>query len=56
MHVHVWYQDGEVIIRFDSEVEIVEVNRMTRNDVRRAKSIVVENREVLIEEWREIHG
>lgn len=56
MHVHVWHQDGEAIIRFETEVTLLEVNRMNRQNARRALTIVYENRAFLAEKWREIYG
>lgn len=56
MHVHVWYQGGEAVIRLESEIEIIEVNGMSRSDTRRAFVIVAQNRDLLIEKWREIYG
>jgi len=54
-HVHVWKAEGEVIIHLETPA-VHEVKRMSRPDVRAALAIVEENREMLLGEWRRIHG
>ncbi len=56
MHVHVWHQGNEAIIRFETDVILLEINGMNRREARLALAIVNENRELLIEKWREIYG
>ena len=58
-HVHVWKAEGEVIIYLGDESELPsvhQVNRMSKKNVRQALAIVEENQEMLLEEWRRIHG
>lgn len=56
MHVHAWYQGNEAIIEFENEVSLRENNGLNRPQTRRAMRIVAQNRELLIEKWREIYG
>lgn len=55
MHVHVWYQGNEAVIRFENEIILLEEQGFSRQEIRRALAIVKENREFLIEKWREIY-
>ena len=56
MHVHVWYQGKEVVIRFETEIILLEEHGFNRQQIRRAVAIVRQNREFLIDKWREIYG
>ena len=57
-HVHV-FGDGQAkinLIGADGRPELIWVEDMKRNDVRRAMKIVVEQRDHFLARWREIHG
>ena len=57
-HVHV-FGDGQAKINLvgpDGIPELVWVDGMKDNDVRRAMRIVREQQEPLLAQWREIHG
>jgi hypothetical protein len=57
-HVHI-FGDGQARINLvggDGDPELVWVDRMKRNDARRAMRMVTEQREYLLARWREIHG
>jgi len=57
-HVHV-FGDGEAKINLagpDGEPELVWAVDMTRGEIRRAFSIVVEQRDALLAHWSAIHG
>ncbi len=56
MHVHVWYQGNEAVIRFVTEIILLEEQGFNRQQIRRAVAIVRQNREFLIAKWREIYG
>jgi len=56
MHVHIWYQGNEAVIRFETEIILLEAQGFNRREIRRALAIVRQNREFLIEKWREIYG
>ena len=56
MHVHVWYQGNEAVIRFENEIILLEEQGYNRRQIRLAMQIVRQNREFLIEKWREIYG
>ena len=54
-HVHAYKGDGEAKIELSS-VAMVGVWEMKKSDARKAKRIVAENQDYLIQKWREIHG
>ncbi len=57
-HVHV-FGDGEAKINLsgaDDMPELIWAIEMTRGEVRRALSLVIEQRDHLLARWREIHG
>ena len=54
-HVHVFEGDGEAKIDLDP-VEVKQVWNMKRQVARKAKRIVTENQEYLLQRWDEIHG
>lgn len=56
MHVHVWYQGNMAIIEFEDEISIRENVGLSRRQLKQAIEIVVENRELLIDEWEKIYG
>ena len=55
MHVHAYKDDGEAKIEL-SPVAVVGVWEIKKADARKAKHIVAENQDYLIQKWREIHG
>lgn len=55
MHVHVFYQGSEAIIEFEPEISLKENNGFNRSQMKRAIALVSQNRELLIEKWREIY-
>jgi len=57
-HVHV-FGDGQAKINLvgpDGRPELMWTDGMSRGEVRRAMRLVVENRDLLIARWRQIHG
>ena len=57
-HVHI-IGDGEVKIALagpDGRPRVLQVTRMHDGDVRKALRAVVENRTMLLDLWRKIHG
>lgn len=57
-HVHV-FGDGHIKVKLlgaDGAPQIVTIEGMKRNDVRRAMRIVAEQQQYLLSRWREIHG
>lgn len=56
MRVHVWNQGNEAVIRFETKVVLLEERGFNRQQIKRALAIVRENRELLVEKWREIYG
>lgn len=58
-HVHVWKAEGEAVIYLGDETtapSLHEVNRMSAKDARRALAIVEGHQDLLLGEWRRIHG
>lgn len=56
MHVHAKKPPGEVVINFESEVEIREIRGdISTKDIKKAIKIVVESQQYLIQEWSAIH-
>lgn len=55
MHVHIFTGEGEAVINIE-DAKLVQVWEMSPRLVRQAKRIVEENREILAEKWRKIHG
>lgn len=49
MHVHVWYQGNEAVIRFETEIILLEEHGFSRQQIRSALAIVRQNREFLID-------
>lgn len=57
-HVHV-FGGGQAKINLlgpDGEPELIWVDGMKRNDVRRALQIVIEHKALFLRKWTEIHG
>jgi hypothetical protein len=54
-HVHVFKAGTEAVIELQP-LSIRDNYRMSRVDLRRAVELVADNREVLIQAWRDIHG
>ena len=54
-HVHVFEGEGEAKINLDP-VELKRVWNMKRQVAQKAKTIVSEKREYLLQRWEEIHG
>lgn len=56
MHVHVWHQGSVLIVEFETEIVSRDNFGFNRREERRALEIVRSNRELLVKEWRKIHG
>jgi len=54
-HVHAFEGGGEAKIHLDPVV-VTQVWNMKQQVAQRAKRIVAENREFLLQKWKEIHG
>jgi uncharacterized protein DUF4160 len=54
-HVHVFKGSGEARIEIDPAV-VVEVWRLGKRDTKSAKEIVINNRQLLLDRWKDIHG
>jgi hypothetical protein len=58
-HIHVLYGGTEVLINLgtsDNLPSIREVRRMSNRNISRALLITIQNNEIFLGRWREIHG
>ena len=56
-HVHVLSQQGEAIFQINEETVSLRDNKgLKPKDINLALSILEENRELIINEWNNIHG
>ncbi len=56
MHVHIETSDGNAKFNVDPQVELIKNNGVKNKDIRLAESIIEENRELIIKEWKERKG
>lgn len=56
MHVHVWHQGNVLVVEFETDLVSRENYGFNRREERRALEIVGQNRDLLVREWRNIHG
>jgi hypothetical protein len=54
-HIHVKHAEGGAKVRLKA-VEITEYYQLTQRQLREIRDIVEENRDYLMEKWREIQG
>lgn len=54
-HVHAFNGDGEAKINLDP-VELVSANRLNRNEIRAAMTIVEAQQREFLAQWSKIHG
>lgn len=54
-HVHVIHQSGEARIGLVPQ-ELLALYGLTRKETTKAKQLVAENREFLLQKWVELHG
>jgi hypothetical protein len=55
-HVHVFKAGGELVVFIGTPLQIVQVYKMKKTDVRRAMKILLDNQEFFVLKWKEIHG
>lgn len=56
MHVHIETGDGRAKFELLPQVQLVENKGVKNKDVKLAESIIEENRELIINEWKERQG
>ncbi|MDR2894896.1 MAG: DUF4160 domain-containing protein [Alistipes sp.] len=56
MHVHIENSDGRAKFELLPQVRLVENKGMKSKDIRLAESIIEENREYIIKEWKDRQG
>ncbi|KIO45467.1 MULTISPECIES: DUF4160 domain-containing protein [Sanguibacteroides] len=56
IHVHVENSDGIAKFQIDPEVILIENKGIKNKDVKIAEAIIEENREIIIERWKEFIG
>jgi hypothetical protein len=54
IHIHVENADGEAKFELENEVKLVYNRGLKQKDIRLAESIIEENRENFIEQWKNI--
>ena len=53
IHVHIETGDGTAKFYLEPDVRLIENKRVKNKDLRLAESIIEENKELIINEWRE---
>ncbi len=56
IHVHVENADGEAKFEIENAVKLVVNNGLKNKDIRLAESILEENRENFVNEWKKVFG
>ncbi len=56
MHVHIETGDGRAKFELLPQVQLVENKGVKNKDIKLAESIIEENRELIINEWKERQG
>ncbi len=56
MHVHIENGDGKAKFEIEPHVRLVENKGMKNKDLKLAESIIEENREFIVNEWKERQG
>ncbi|MDR0863621.1 MAG: DUF4160 domain-containing protein [Candidatus Symbiothrix sp.] len=56
IHVHVESSDGEAKFEIENEVILVSNKGLKRKDLKLAESILEENKENFINEWKKVFG
>ncbi len=52
MHVHIENADGKAKFVIEPQIRLAENKGMKNKDIRLAESIIEENRDFIVEEWR----
>jgi hypothetical protein len=53
IHIHVRHGGGEAVFDVEPNVELRESHGMKVNELAKAESLAIENRELIIEKWHE---
>ena len=57
MHVHVIGNEGEAKFSWDGDKFVLEKSRnVKRNDLRRIKSVISSNSDIIVKRWKELFG
>lgn len=56
IHVHVEKAGGVAKFQIEPEIKLIESNGLKPNDLKLAESIIEENREVIVENWKVFFG
>jgi len=56
MHVHVWHQGNVLVVEFETQILPRDNFGFNRREERRVLEIFRQNRDLLVREWRNIHG
>ena len=55
VHIHVKNADGEAKFEVES-VTLIESKGIKNKDIKKAKEIIQENKDIIIKRWKEYHG
>lgn len=56
IHIHVEKAGGVAKFQIEPEIKLIESNGLKPNDLKLAESIIEENREVIVENWKVFFG
>ena len=57
MHIHVIGNEGEAKFSWDGDKFVLEKSRnVKRNDLRRIKSVILSNSDIIVKRWKELFG
>lgn len=57
MHIHVIGNEGEAKFSWDGDKFVLEKSRnVKRNDLRRIKSVISSNSDIIVKRWKELFG
>ncbi len=56
IHVHVQNSDGKAKFNVDPNIELINNKGIKAKDLKIAESIIIENKEIIIQRWKEFHG
>ena len=56
IHVHVQNADGKAKYEIENEIRLIYNTGIKNNDLKIAESIIEENRDEFIEEWKKVFG
>lgn len=55
IHVHVRNSDGRAKFLLEPEISLLENKGMKNKDLKQAKELIIENKDLIIKRWKEFH-